>query len=278
MERNITNENYLRYLTESRNNLLKKVSPAEYVVICKEIEGISKFVDEFPNSESKWKLETYIYRDENDQLKIYNLRETQDNKVLINGTTPSTGTISALIDTREISKGQTEEIKELSNLKKPLINKVESEQAKHKEESDKEEIKKIIKDTRLVDAPRSLDNSTYKGYQTTQSENDTLDILEQAKTALKEDEMTKDTEIVKGQCETALKNAQVVKKTENYVALISGRKTYVYELEKLNVQAPATAEVGEKVNLSWATGEQKATLKKAQERKQSLSISLNEAN
>ncbi len=130
--------------------------------------------------------------------------------------------------------------------------------------------------------PRSPDNSSFRGYETSAQQNDTLDMLEQIKKNLRENknaleklknaglsdkDITKNKIVRQGQFPN-LKGAEVVSRTKDTLTLVKGRSLFIYELKRLELKAPATGKMGEKLDLRWPTGQEKAQAVKAIERKQ----------
>ena len=135
----------------------------------------------------------------------------------------------------------------------------------------------------LLKNPRSLDNSSFRGYEASAQQNDTLDVLDQikknvqeSKTALEklkqaglspEKDITKNKIVRQGQF-TNLKGAEVISRTKDTLTLIKGRNLFIYELKRLELKAPATGQPGEKLDLKWPAGQEKARGTKALDREQ----------
>ena len=124
----------------------------------------------------------------------------------------------------------------------------------------------------LLKNPRSLDNSSFRGYEASAQQNDTLDILEQIKknvrenkisleklkqAGLSEKDITKNKIVRPGQFPN-LKGAEIISKTKETLTLIKGRSLFIYELKRLELKALAVGQVGEKLDLKWPSGQEKA--------------------
>jgi len=146
-------------------------------------------------------------------------------------------------------------------------------------EINKAEENEIESAVSLLKNPRSLDNSLFRGYEASAQENDTLDILEQIKKNLQENKSTleklknfglssKDitkNKIVKPGQFPNLKGAEVIVRTKESLTLIKGRSLFIYELKRLELQAPSQGNPGEKLNLKWPAGQEKASATQALE-------------
>ena len=135
----------------------------------------------------------------------------------------------------------------------------------------------------LLKNPRSLDNSSFRGYESSPQQNDTLDMLEQikkkvqeSKTALEklkkaglspEKDITKNKIVRPGQF-PSLKGAEVISRTKDTLTLVKGRSLFIYELKRLELKAPAIGQPGEKLDLRWLSGQEKARGTIAIEREQ----------
>ena len=135
----------------------------------------------------------------------------------------------------------------------------------------------------LLKNPRSLDNSSFRGYEASAQQNDTLDVLDQikknvqeSKTALEklkraglspEKDITKNKIVRPGQFSN-LKGAEVISRTKDTLTLVKGRSLFIYELKRLELKAPALGQPGEKLDLRWPAGQDKARGTKALEREQ----------
>ena len=124
----------------------------------------------------------------------------------------------------------------------------------------------------LLKNPRSLDNSSFRGYEASAQQNDTLDILEQIKknvqenknsleklkqAGLSEKDITKNKIVRSGQFPN-LKGAEIISRTKETLTLIKGRSLFIYELKRLELKAPAVGQIGEKLDLKWPLGQEKA--------------------
>lgn len=131
----------------------------------------------------------------------------------------------------------------------------------------------------LLKNPRSLDNSSFRGYEASAQQNDTLDILEQIKknirenkilleklkqAGLSEKDITKNKIVRPGQFPN-LKGAEIISRTKETLTLIKGRSLFIYELKRLELKAPATGQPGEKLDLKWPLGQEKAQAIKSRE-------------
>jgi len=132
----------------------------------------------------------------------------------------------------------------------------------------------------LLKNPRSPDNSSFRGYETSAQQNDTLDMLEQIKKNLRENknaleklknaglnpekDITRNKIVRQGQFPN-LKGAEVISRTKDTLTLVKGRSLFIYELKRLELKAPATGQTGEKLDLKWQTGQEKAQAVKALE-------------
>ena len=134
----------------------------------------------------------------------------------------------------------------------------------------------------LLKNPRSPDNSSFRGYETSAQQNDTLDMLEQIKKNLRENknaleklknaglsdkDITKNKIVSQGQFPN-LKGAEVISRTKDTLTLVKGRSLFIYELKRLELKAPATGKTGEKLDLKWQSGQEKAQASQSIEREQ----------
>ena len=135
----------------------------------------------------------------------------------------------------------------------------------------------------LLKNPRSPDNSSFRGYETSAQQNDTLDMLEQIKKNLRENknaleklkqaglspekDITKNKIVRQGQFPN-LKGAEVISRTKDSLTLVKGRSLFIYELKRLELKAPATGKTGEKLDLKWQSGQEKAQASQSIEREQ----------
>lgn len=125
----------------------------------------------------------------------------------------------------------------------------------------------------LLKNPRSLDNSSFRGYESSPQQNDTLDMLDQikknvqeSKTALEklkqaglsaDNDITKNKIVSPGQFPN-VKGAEVISRTKDTLTLVKGRSLFIYELKRLELKAPALGQPGEKLDLRWPSGQEKA--------------------
>ena len=131
----------------------------------------------------------------------------------------------------------------------------------------------------LLKNPRSLDNSSFRGYEASAQQNDTLDILEQIKKNVRENknsleklkqvgfsekDITKNKIVRSGQFPN-LKNAEIISRTKETLTLIKGRSLFIYELKRLELKAPAVGQIGEKLDIKWPLGQEKAQAVKSLE-------------
>ena len=139
----------------------------------------------------------------------------------------------------------------------------------------------------LLKNPRSPDNSSFRGYETSAQQNDTLDILEQIKKNLRENknaleklkqaglsdkDITKNKIVRQGQFPN-LKGAEVISRTKDTLTLVKGRSLFIHELKRLELKAPATGKTGEKLDLKWQSGQEKAQASQSIKREQHQSRS-----
>ena len=135
----------------------------------------------------------------------------------------------------------------------------------------------------LLKNPRSLDNSSFRGYASSPQQNDTLDMLDQikknvqeSKTALeklKQAGLSPDKDITKNKIVSPgqfpnVKGAEVISRTKDTLTLLKGRSLFIYELKRLELKAPALGQPGEKLDLRWPAGQEKARGTIAFEREQ----------
>ena len=135
----------------------------------------------------------------------------------------------------------------------------------------------------LLKNPRSLDNSSFRGYESSPQQNDTLDMLDQikknvqeSKTALeklKQAGLSADKDITKNKIVSPgqfpnVKGAEVISRTKDTLTLVKGRSLFIYELKRLELKAPALGQPGEKLDLRWPSGQEKARGTIALEREQ----------
>ena len=154
-------------------------------------------------------------------------------------------------------------------------------------EINKADENKIESAVSLLKNPRSPDNSSFRGYETSAQQNDTLDMLEQIKKNLRENkisleklkqaglsdkDITKNKIVRQGQFPN-LKGAEVISRTKDTLTLVKGRSLFIYELKRLELKAPATGKTGEKLDLKWQSGQEKAQASQSIKREQHQSRS-----
>ncbi len=125
----------------------------------------------------------------------------------------------------------------------------------------------------LLKNPRSLDNSSFRGYESSPQQNDTLDMLDQIKKNVQESKsaleklkqagLSPEKDITKNKIVRAgrfpnLKGAEVISRTKDTLTLLKGRSLFIYELKRLELKAPALGQPGEKLDLRWPAGQEKA--------------------
>ena len=65
-----------------------------------------------------------------------------------------------------------------------------------------------------------------------------------------------------------LKGAEVISRTKDTLTLIKSRSLFIYELKRLELKAPAVGQIGEKLDLKWQSGQEKAQASQSIEREQ----------
>ena len=140
-------------------------------------------------------------------------------------------------------------------------------------EMNKVEENEIESAVSLLKNPRSLDNSSFRGYESSPQQNDTLDMLDQIKKKVQESKTTleklkqagllPDKDITKNKIVSPgqfanLKGAEVISRTKDTLMLLKGRSLFIYELKRLELKAPALGQPGEKLDLRWPAGQEKA--------------------
>lgn len=65
-----------------------------------------------------------------------------------------------------------------------------------------------------------------------------------------------------------MKGVEVISRTKDTLTLIKGRNLFIYELKRFELKAPATGQSGEKLDLRWPAGQEKARGTKSLEREQ----------
>ena len=176
---------------------------------------------------------------------------------------------SEIDDAEQVRNHCLKSLKNLSQEKVAEMNKVEENE--------------IDSAVSLLKNPRSLDNSSFRGYESSAQQNDTLDVLEQIKKNVQESksaleklkqaglspnkDITKNKIVRPGQFPN-LKGAEVISRTKDTLILIKGRNLFIYELKRLELKAPSTGQPGEKLDLRWPAGQEKARGTKALEHEQ----------
>ena len=176
-----------------------------------------------------------------------------------------------------------QELEEVSQVRSRCLKSLKNETQEKIAELNKVEENEIDAAVSLLKNPRSLDNSSFRGYEASAQQNDTLDVLDQimknvqeSKTALEklkqsglspEKDITKNKIVRPGQFPN-LKGAEVISRTKDTLTLVKGRSLFIYELKRLELKAPATGQPGEKLDLRWPAGQDKVRGTKALEREQ----------
>ena len=175
------------------------------------------------------------------------------------------------------------ELEEVTQVRNRCLKSLKTETQEKIAELNKVEENEIESAVSLLKNPRSLDNSSFRGYEASAQQNDTLDVLDQikknvqeSKTALEklkqaglstEKDITKNKIVRPGQFPN-LKGAEVISRTKDTLTLVKGRSLFIYELKRLELKAPALGQPGEKLDLRWPAGQEKARGAKALEREQ----------
>ena len=181
---------------------------------------------------------------------------------------------------RGASKQDLEEVSRVRNRCLKSLKTVSQEKIAELNKVEENEIEAAVS---LLKNPRSLDNSSFRGYEASAQQNDTLDVLDQikknvqeSKTALEklrhvglspDKDITKNKIVRPGQFPN-LKGAEVISRTKDTLTLVKGRSLFIYELKRLELKAPALGQPGEKLDLRWPAGQEKARGTKALEREQ----------
>ena len=181
---------------------------------------------------------------------------------------------------RGASKKELEEVAQVCNRCLRCLKTVSQEKIAEMNKVEENEIDSAVS---LLKNPRSLDNSSFRGYESSAQQNDTLDVLEQIKKnvqdskttleKLKQAGLSPDKDITKNKIVRPgqfpnLKGAEVISRTKDTLTLIKGRNLFIYELKRLELKAPATGQPGEKLDLRWPAGQEKARGTKALDREQ----------
>ncbi len=162
-----------------------------------------------------------------------------------------------------------QELVEADSIRKRCLKSIRTLPQEKIAEMNKVEENEIDSAVSLLKNPRSLDNSSFRGYEASPQQNDTLDVLDQikrnvqdSKTALEKlkqaglspgKDITKNKIVRPGQFPN-LKGAEVVSRTKDTLMLVKGRSLFIYELKRLELQAPALGQPGEKLDLRWPAG------------------------
>ena len=184
---------------------------------------------------------------------------------------------------RGASKQELEEVSQVRNRCLKSLKTVSQEKIAEMNKVEENEIESAVS---LLKNPRSLDNSSFRGYEASAQQNDTLDVLDQikknvqeSKTALEklkqaglspDKDITKNKIVKQGQFPN-LKGAEVISRTKDTLTLVKGRSLFIYELKRLELKAPALGALGqpgERLDLRWPAGQEKAQGTKALEREQ----------
>ena len=185
-----------------------------------------------------------------------------------------------MMNERGVSRKELEEVAQVRNRCLKSLKIVSQEKIAELNKVEENEIESAVS---LLKNPRSLDNSSFRGYEASAQQNDTLDVLEQIKKNVQENKIAleklkqaglspeKDimkNKIVKQGQFPNLKGAEVISRTKDTLTLIKGRNLFIYELKRLELKAPALGNPGEKLDLRWPTGQEKARGTQALEREQ----------
>ena len=177
---------------------------------------------------------------------------------------------------RGVSKKELESVARVRDKCLKNLKTVSNEKVAEISKAEENEIESAVS---LLKNPRSPDNSSFRGYETSAQQNDTLDMLEQIKKNLRENknaleklkqvglsdkDITKNKIVRQGQFAN-LKGAEIISRTKDTLTLVKGRSLFIYELKRLELKAPATGRTGEKLDLKWQTGQEKAQAVKALE-------------
>ena len=176
-----------------------------------------------------------------------------------------------------------QEIEEADRVRKRCLKSIRALPQEKVAELNKVEENEIEAAVSLLKNPRSLDNSSFRGYEASAQQNDTLDVLDQikknvqeSKTALEklkraglspEKDITRNKIVRPGQF-PHVKGAEVISRTKDTLMVVKGRSLFIYELKRLELKAPALGQPGEKLDLRWPTGQEKARGTKALEQDQ----------
>lgn len=185
-----------------------------------------------------------------------------------------------MMNSRGASRKELEEVERVRNHCLKSLRALPQEKIAEMNKVEENEIEAAVS---LLKNPRSLDNSSFRGYEASAQQNDTLDVLDQIKknvqenkTALEklkkaglspEKDITKNKIVRPGQFPN-LKGAEVISRTKDTLTLVKGRSLFIYELKRLELKAPALGQPGEKLDLRWPSGQEKARGAKALEQEQ----------
>ena len=140
---------------------------------------------------------------------------------------------------------------------------------------DREDERQILAAAALLQSHRALDNSQYKGKEVSNQQNETLDLIGQLKKHLDTDKKALEKIEAAGLSPQnigaknvgkagvgPLKGFEVIARNKDSVTLLKGKSLYVYELQRLNLQAPPSGlQIGDKVDLTWSRDKDKASMK-----------------
>ena len=190
---------------------------------------------------------------------------------------------NAVIKMMSDRRASRQEIEEVSQVRNRCLKSLRTVSQEKLAEMNKVEENEIESAVSLLKNPRSLDNSSFRGYEASAQQNDTLYVLEQikktvqeSKTALEklkqaglspEKDITKNKIVRPGQFPN-VKGAEVISRTRDTLMLVKGRSLFIYELKRIELKAPALGQPGEKLDLRWPSGQEKARGMKALEREQ----------
>jgi len=145
----------------------------------------------------------------------------------------------------------------------------ESQQAVRTVSINQETEKRISDAASLLNRPRTLDNSSFKGRVLSHQENETLDLIEILKRNLANDKqalakINSAASVQEGKPGIGpLRGCEVVARTEQSAILLKGRHLYVYSLKLLDLEPNVKLETGQTLDLAWARGNEKATIRRA---------------
>ena len=181
---------------------------------------------------------------------------------------------------RGASRKELEEVSQIRNRCLKSLKTVSQEKIAELNKVEENEIESAVS---LLKNPRSLDNSSFRGYEASAQQNDTLDVLDQIKKTVQESKtaleklkqlgLSPEKDITKNKIDRPgqfpnLKGAEVISRTRDTLTLVKGRSLFIYELKRLELKAPAIGQPGEKLDLRWPSEQKKARGTKAIEREQ----------